>query len=87
MDELKVLKHLAIICKVNAKSPIFEAVHETASDLHRRGFISRRKLNKFEALCLDSIPKYGTKNLQLNYDGKVSLTSEFNTKSKTSLDV
>jgi len=87
LDELKVLKDLAIICKVNAKSPIFEAVHETASDLHRLGFIRRRKLNKFETLCLDSIPKYGTKNLQLNYDGKVSLTSEFNTKSETSLDV
>ena len=72
-----------MISKVKPKSLILEAVHETASDFHRLGFISRRKLNKFEALCLDSIPKYGTKNLQLNYDGKVSLTSESNTKSET----
>ena len=76
-----------MISKVKPKSRIFEAVHETASDLHRLGFISRRKLNKFEALCIDSIPKYGTKNLQLNYDSKVSFTSESNANSETSLDV
>ena len=28
--------------KSKAKSPIFEAVHETASDLHRLGFIDKR---------------------------------------------
>jgi putative transcriptional regulator len=44
--------------KVNAKSPIFEAVHETASDLYRLGFMNKRKMNKFDALCLDPIPEY-----------------------------
>lgn len=29
--------------KPKAKSRIFEAVHETASDLHRLGFIDKRK--------------------------------------------
>ena len=44
--------------KTKAKSRIFEAVHETASDLHRLGFIDKRKMNKFDALCLDPIPEY-----------------------------
>lgn len=41
-----------------AKSPIFEAVHETASDLHRLGFIDKRKMSKFDVLCLDPILEY-----------------------------
>lgn len=41
-----------------AKSPIFEAVHETASDLHRLGFIDKRKMQKFEALCLEPVPDF-----------------------------
>ncbi len=44
--------------KTKAKSQIFEAVHETASDLHRLGFIDKRKMNKFDALCLNPIPEY-----------------------------
>ena len=41
-----------------AKSPILEAVHETASDLHRLGFIDKRKMQKFEALCLEPVPDF-----------------------------
>jgi len=44
--------------KSKAKSRIFEAVHETASDLHRLGFIDKRKMRKFDVLCLEPIPKY-----------------------------
>jgi putative transcriptional regulator len=32
---------------------ILEAVHETAADLHRAGFIDMRRMRRFEALCLD----------------------------------
>jgi len=35
-----------------AKSQILDAVHETAMDLHRLGFIDKRKMQKYEALCL-----------------------------------
>ena len=38
-----------------AKSPILAAVHETAVDLHRLGFIDARKMRKFNALCLEPI--------------------------------
>ena len=44
--------------KPKAKSQILEAVHETAGDLHRLGFIDKRKMNKFDALCLAPIPDY-----------------------------
>jgi putative transcriptional regulator len=44
--------------KVKAKSRILEAVHDTAADLHRLGFIDKRKMQKFEALCLAPIPAY-----------------------------
>ena len=50
--------------KTKAKSRIFEAVHETASDLHRLGFIDKRKMNKFEVLCLDPIPAYDSKKIR-----------------------
>lgn len=50
--------------KPKARSRILEAVHETASDLHRLGFIDKRKMRKFEALCLDPVPKYDSKKIR-----------------------
>ena len=44
--------------KAKAKSRILEAVHETANDLHQIGFIDKRKMAKFDALCLAPIPDY-----------------------------
>lgn len=44
--------------KPKAKSRILDAVHETAGDLHRLGFIDKRKQQKIEALCLEPIPAY-----------------------------
>ena len=46
--------------KAKAKSPILEAVHETASDLHRLGFIQKRNMHKFNALCLAPVPDYSS---------------------------
>jgi putative transcriptional regulator len=50
--------------KTKAKSTIFEAVHETASDLHGLGFIDKRKMNKFDALCLAPIPAYDSERIR-----------------------
>ena len=50
--------------KTRAKSPILEAVHETASDLHRLGFINKRNMHKFDALCLDPIPDYDSEKIR-----------------------
>jgi len=50
--------------KAKAKSPIFEAVHETASDLHRLGFIHKRNMHKFDALCLAPVPDYSSEKIR-----------------------
>jgi putative transcriptional regulator len=54
--------------KSKAKSPIFEAVHETARDLHRLGFIDKRKMRKFDVLCLDPIPAYDSEKIRILRD-------------------
>ena len=53
-----------MITKSKAKSKIFEAVHETVSDLHRLGFIDKRKMRKFDVLCLDPIPAYDSEKIR-----------------------
>jgi len=50
--------------KTKAKSKIMEAVHETAVDLHRLGFIDQRKMRKYDALCLDPIPTYDSEQIR-----------------------
>jgi putative transcriptional regulator len=50
--------------RLKAKSPILEAVHETASDLNRLGFIDQRKMHEFDALCLGPIPEYDSKKIR-----------------------
>jgi putative transcriptional regulator len=41
-----------------AKSRIMKAVHETASDPHAAGFIDKRRMRDYDALCLAPIPDY-----------------------------
>lgn len=53
-----------MVTKIKFKSPIFEAVHETARDLHRLGFIDQRKMRKFDFLCLDPIPDYNSEKVR-----------------------
>ncbi len=50
--------------KTKAKSRILEAVHETAADLHRLGFIDKRKQQKLDALCLEPIPPYDSTQIR-----------------------
>lgn len=51
--------------KVKAKSRILEAVHETASDLHRLGFINKRKMRELEVLCLTTeVPEYDAEKIR-----------------------
>jgi putative transcriptional regulator len=46
------------------KSPILDAVHVTAQDLHRLGFIDKHKMRKFDVLCPDPIPDYHSKKIR-----------------------
>ncbi len=50
--------------KTKAKSRILAAVHETATDLHRLGFIDQRKMRKYDVLCLDPIPEYDSEKIR-----------------------
>ena len=50
--------------KAKAKSSILEAVHETASDLHRLGFIHKRNMHKLDALCLAPVPNYSSEKIR-----------------------
>ncbi len=44
--------------KSRATSRIMKAVHETAGDLHTAGFIDKRRMREYDALCLAPIPDY-----------------------------
>lgn len=46
------------------KSRIFEAVHETAADLHQLGFIDKRKMQKYDVLCLEPVPQYDSAQIR-----------------------
>ncbi len=50
--------------KVKTKSAILEAVHDTTADLHKLGFIDKRKMRKFDALCLAPIAPYDSQKIR-----------------------
>jgi putative transcriptional regulator len=54
----------AMTSKTKSKSRILEAVHDTAADLHRLGFIDQRKMRKYDVLCLDPIPEYDSEKIR-----------------------
>lgn len=49
---------------IRSKSRILETVHETAGDLHRLGFIDKRKMHKYAALCLVPVPNYDAQKVK-----------------------
>ena len=44
--------------KKQKTSRLFEAVQETAHDLQKAGFISKRRMEEYDSLCLPKIPVY-----------------------------
>ncbi len=50
--------------KSKARSRIFEAVHETASDLHRLGFLDKRAMRNYDILCREPIPEYDAERIR-----------------------
>jgi len=46
------------------RSPILTAVHEAALDLHAAGFIDKRRMRKYDALCLDPMPEYSGESIR-----------------------
>jgi putative transcriptional regulator len=50
--------------KKKTNSPILAAVHETAQALHLAGFIDKRRMREYEALCLTPIPAYSSRKIR-----------------------
>ena len=50
--------------KTSAQNRILEAVHETALDLHRLGFIDRRKMRRYEVLCRMPVADYDSQKIR-----------------------
>jgi len=50
--------------KTKAASRILEGVHEAARDLHDAGFIDMRRMQRYDALCLEPVPEYSSKNIR-----------------------
>ncbi|MBK9161357.1 MAG: helix-turn-helix domain-containing protein [Nitrosomonadales bacterium] len=50
--------------KRKSKSSILQSVHETAADLHDLGFINKRKMQQYDALCLEAVPGYDSNKIK-----------------------
>lgn len=50
--------------KVKNRSSILDAVHETAKDLHKAGFIDKRRMKHYDALCLTPVPDYSSEAIK-----------------------
>ena len=46
------------------KSRLLAAVHETAKDLQEGGFIDKRALNRYDALCIEPVPTYSAEQIR-----------------------
>jgi putative transcriptional regulator len=53
-----------MMTKAKAMSAVVETVDETASDIHRLGFIDKRNMHKFDALFLEPVPDYNSERIR-----------------------
>lgn len=50
--------------KTKNASRILDAVHETAKNLHEAGFVSKRRMKEYDALCLVPVPDYSSESIR-----------------------
>lgn len=50
--------------KIKGSGRILDAVHETARDLHTAGFIDKRRMREYDALCLAPVPEYSSEKIR-----------------------
>lgn len=46
------------------KNRILDAVHDTARDLHDLGFIDKRAMRRYDALCLEPVAAYTAEEIR-----------------------
>lgn len=49
--------------KAKADSRILDVIHETARDLHAAGFIDKRRMRKYDALCMTPVSDYSSERI------------------------
>ncbi|QFY88646.1 DNA-binding transcriptional regulator [Magnetovirga frankeli] len=49
---------------IRGNTEILQAVHETASDLHRGGLIDAERMQHYDLLCLSPIPSYDSEQIR-----------------------
>jgi len=45
-------------------SKVLDSVHETASDLYKLGFIDKRAMANYNALCIPPVPEYTSEQIK-----------------------
>jgi len=50
--------------KTRITSRILDTVHETARDMHASGFIDKKKMRQYDALCLAPIPEFSSDKIR-----------------------
>lgn len=51
--------------EVETDSGLLGAIHETAGDLHKLGFIDKRRMQQYDALCLESVREYDATQIKM----------------------
>ncbi len=46
------------------RSRVFAAVHEGARDLYSAGFIDKKRMAEYDALCLDPVPQFSSSRIR-----------------------
>jgi len=46
------------------KNRLLGAVHETACDLHKLGFINKRTMREYEVLCIEPVSAYSAEQIR-----------------------
>jgi hypothetical protein len=57
-------RHLRNGSKAHPKNHILDTVHDTARDLFAGGFIDKRRISEYDALCLAPVPEYSSKKIR-----------------------
>jgi putative transcriptional regulator len=50
--------------KLQPKSRLLAAIHESMADAHDAGLIDARKMKEFDALCLEPVPAYSSATIK-----------------------
>jgi len=50
--------------KEKYKSRLLKAVHETAKDMNKLGFIDKRKMHEYDFLCVEPVVDYSAKQIR-----------------------